>query len=124
MNSSKFALLMNRYFQMLVLSAKKHNAILTETNGDRAIINFGVPYTSPDDARHALDCALSIQKGIEDLNRKTDELGLPAIMVSIGVATGHGLCGAIGPTNLKRYAVIGRKLIIFDNVFRTCGSCN
>ena len=82
-----------------------------DTNGSFAQITFGIPFPNTNDASRAVDCALAVQKGLVELNKKTEDVGLPTIHISIGLSSGIGLCGAVGPSKMKKYTVMGSKFL-------------
>ena len=91
------------------------------------MLTFGAPYPSSDDASRAVDCALAIRKGLSELNKRTEEVGLPVVQASIGLSSGIGICGAIGAAKMKKYTVIGSKNLFvkltaffFFSIFRSC----
>ena len=77
------------------------------------MLTFGVPYPNTDDASRAVDCSLAIQKELTELNKRTEEVGLPTFHISIGISSGIGLCGAIGPSKMKKYTVMGSTFLSF-----------
>ncbi|KAJ2998221.1 hypothetical protein HDV02_004723 [Globomyces sp. JEL0801] len=107
---SKVSLLLNRFYDMILQASKRHNGIITQMNADSAVLIFGAPFSASDDIIRGLNASLDIKKGIEIMNKTSDEFSLPPIFVSIGVAMGPALCSPIGPTNLQCYQCIGEPI--------------
>ncbi|KAI8902992.1 hypothetical protein BC833DRAFT_571499 [Globomyces pollinis-pini] len=107
---SKVSLLLNRFYDMILQASKRHNGIITQMNADSAVLIFGAPFSASDDIIRGLNASLDIKKGIEIMNKTSDEFSLPPMFVSIGVAMGPALCSPIGPTNLQCYQCIGEPI--------------
>lgn len=101
LTQSKVNFLLSQYSQIVSDSAFEFNGIamtnvlgiLTEVQGFKATIVFGIPLLSSSDLTRCIDCSFKIRKLIDTFNTKSLEDGLPEIDISIGIATGDSLCG-------------------------------
>lgn len=114
LTTSKLVILMNRFYELvssvtLNYKGKKgvNLAVIVDSTADSTVIVFGAPFPSENDIFQSIDAALDIRQGLVELNKRNDELGLPPFSVSFGVSTGQAICSVAGPTQLKKYSVIG-----------------
>jgi adenylate cyclase len=75
--------------------------------GDGMLVLFGAPIWKPDHAERAVTCALAMQRGMDDVNRRSRTNGLPVIEMGIGIATGEVIVGNIGSLRRAKYGVVG-----------------
>lgn len=73
--------------------------------GDGALIVFGVPEPSPDDAARALLCARNLLRQINRWNLK--RRFYPPVRIGIGVHTGQVYCGLVGDDARLEFTILG-----------------
>src|ERR1700751_2633006 len=64
--------------------------------GDGLMVLFGYPVAQENDAERAARAAVSIQRGLAEVNRKNDDAGKPALHARIGIETGPVVIDAAG----------------------------
>jgi class 3 adenylate cyclase/CHASE2 domain-containing sensor protein len=97
---------LNRYFSFITDIIFEHKGTLDKFIGDAVMAVFGVPLECKDHALSALECALKIQKTIQDYNQESQFKDL-CLNVSIGIASGDMAAGNIGSKKRMDYTVIG-----------------
>ena len=100
---------LNRGMARMVPAVTRRGGMVNKFTGDGMLAVFGAPISrsEQEDARHALEAALEIQQGLEELNRSLEAEGLPLMRMRIGVHSGQVLAGSMGSTERLEYAVIG-----------------
>jgi adenylate cyclase len=83
-----------------------------ETIGDAVLVVFGAFNPLVKTAKIAIDAALDLQRGVVEMNKRSELLGLPQIVTSIGIATGPTLCTVVGIPKLQSYSIRGSKYMI------------
>jgi len=84
-----------------------HGGTLDKFLGDGLMATFGTPETTPQDAAHALDCALAMQQTMTDWNVVRTQMGQQPIRLSVGLHYGEVILGDIGSERRLEYAVLG-----------------
>jgi class 3 adenylate cyclase/predicted ATPase len=64
--------------------------------GDGLMVLFGYPVAQENDAERAVRAALSIQRALDELNRKNEDTGRPALTVRIAIDLGPVVVDATG----------------------------
>jgi adenylate cyclase len=74
---------------------------------------FGVPLARTteaeiqEDATHAIECALAMERMVIDLNRRWDARQLPKVGMRVGIYTGPLVVGSIGNSKRLEYSIHG-----------------
>jgi adenylate cyclase len=105
--------LLNSYFGVVAAAIHKHRGVIDKYIGD-AVMAFWTPPFSPGDD-HASDAclaALAQQEAIIALRSQLPEItGMrrapPKLTIRMGIATGEGVVGTIGPEAARSYTVVG-----------------
>jgi adenylate cyclase len=92
-------------FRRRVIAARAHGGVVDKFIGDGALIVFGVPEASPDDAARALACARRLDALIAGWNakRRFD----PPLRIGVGVHCGEILYGVVGDASRLELTVLG-----------------
>ena len=80
------------------------------TLGDGLLVYFGYPFAHEDDARRAVQAALGILDGIEQLTARLVTLRKLDLRVRVGVHTGPVVVGSIGDGERRENLALGRTL--------------
>jgi adenylate cyclase len=106
-NPEKVVRLLNRYFTAMSEIIFEFGGTLDKYIGDGLMAIFGAPTATPDDAKNALQSAVSMQKRLLILNNELKEDGFPEIQMGIGLHTGEATIGYIGSEIRSEYTAIG-----------------
>jgi adenylate cyclase len=99
--------LLNEYFEEMVEVVFRHGGILDKYIGDAIMALFGAPFTSPEDADHAVAVANEMMAALRLLNLRRLAAGSTALDIGIGIGTGEAVIGNIGSTKRLEYTAIG-----------------
>ncbi|PZU82407.1 MAG: adenylate/guanylate cyclase domain-containing protein [Shinella sp.] len=95
-----------RSFRSIVQRASRaHGGVIDKFVGDGAMVLFGVPQPSENDAARGLDCAREILRLIEERNASVE--AADRFSVGIGVHRGKVYCGIVGDDERREFTVIG-----------------
>jgi len=97
----------NNYLGTMADVVLARDGTIDEFIGDSVLGFFGAPVAREDDARRALLCALEMQRGMERVNLRNLEEGLPAVEMGIAVHTGDVVVGNIGSEKRAKYGAVG-----------------
>jgi class 3 adenylate cyclase len=111
LSPEKLSLLLNKFYDMVLSIVNKMGGLMFEHSADSAKVVFGAPESVYEKEKLAVDCALALKKGVEELNRKSEDHAIPPIQVSIGISSGIGYCASLGPKKLRQYSVLGDPII-------------
>ncbi len=109
------ALLIN-YLAVMAEIIQRYRGTVDELMGDGILAIFGAPVTEPDDCDRALACAVAMQRGIEEVNRRNREQNLPQIQIGIGLNTGEVVAGNIGSELRSKYGVVGHNVNLTSRI--------
>lgn len=99
---------LNGYFSLMVDIIKKHGGSIDKFIGDAIMALFGAPISYVDNAQRAVEAAMEMVKGLEEVN--TSILNFPEGMsfdIGIGIHYGEVIVGNIGSKEKTNYTVIG-----------------
>jgi len=114
--------LINNYLGTMADVILAHDGTIDEFIGDSVLGFFGAPVARGDDARRALVCALAMQKGMELVNLRNLDVGLPAVEMGIAVHTGEVVVGNIGSEKRAKYGAVGGHVNLTARIESyTCG---
>ncbi|HEX9094263.1 MAG TPA: adenylate/guanylate cyclase domain-containing protein, partial [Coriobacteriia bacterium] len=94
---------LNRYFDGMVNIVNRYEGTVNKYNGDNIMVIWGAPVDVDDEARKAVECALEMQKWIQNERAK----GGPDVSFGFGINTGHVVAGFLGAMGRMEYTVIG-----------------
>ncbi|MCT0212629.1 adenylate/guanylate cyclase domain-containing protein [Synechococcus sp. CS-1324] len=100
---------LNRGMAICVPAITERGGMVNKFTGDGFLAVFGAPLGKGEvaDAADAIDAALAIQHGLEQLNGELAADGEPAMRMRIGIHSGAVLAGSMGSSERLEYAVIG-----------------
>lgn len=99
--------LTNRIFTELTEVVHEHGGTLDKYIGDALMAFWGAPLASGHEAQQALDCALTMQRRLESINRWCSENGYPDIAMNIGMEAGEVTVGNLGSRQRRTYTALG-----------------
>ncbi|NND43911.1 MAG: response regulator [Xanthomonadales bacterium] len=99
--------LLNNYFGIMTPTIQKYDGVINEFLGDAILAIFGAPVERADHAEQAMACALEMQNGMNAVNQRNREMGLPEIEMGIALNTGEVVVGNIGSESRQKYGVVG-----------------
>jgi adenylate cyclase len=99
--------LLDAYFDMAGRIVTTHGGMVDKIVGDAVTAIFNAPFDLPDHPARALDCALALQAGAEELRHASlgQKLGLGP--TRIGLETGPAIVGDIGGSRKLDYTAYG-----------------
>jgi adenylate cyclase len=98
--------ILNRYFTLQVEVIFRHGGSLDKYIGDAIMAFWGAPLDDPDQAKHAVACALDMADTLLAFKVELGELGRN-FDVGIGVHSGPAVVGLIGSEKRREYTSIG-----------------
>jgi adenylate cyclase len=99
--------IMNKALTAQQKAVQKHGGMVDKYIGDAMMAIFNAPLDLESHENKAIDCALDIQKNMEDLNLEMLEKGLPPVAIGIGINTGYAVIGNMGSESRFDYTAIG-----------------
>ena len=99
--------MLNDYFELMVDVVFEHNGILDKFIGDAIMALWGAPVRRSDDALHAVQAAVAMQKKIVEFNASRIAAGKSPLKAGIGVHTGTVVVGNMGSSKALSYTAIG-----------------
>jgi adenylate cyclase len=90
-----------------------HGGVIDKYMGDSIMALFGVPIPRTSDAEisqdaaHAVQCALAMQRELIQLNQRWQAQQQPTIKMRIGIYTGPLVAGTVGSAERLEYTVFG-----------------
>ena len=102
--SDGLARLLTRFRALISATVDAHGGVVDKFIGDGALVAFGVPEPTGHEADDALACGQALLHAVAALS---EEPGMPAITVGIGVHYGEVWCGTIGDDHRVEFTVLG-----------------
>ena len=105
MDPKRLSVFIGSFRRRVLRAAVANGGVIDKFIGDGAMILFGLPEPSADDAKRAVDCAREIQRLLDRWNakRRFD----PPIQVAMGLHCGEVYCGVVGDTGRLEFTVLG-----------------
>ena len=94
---------LNRYFDGMVDVVNRFDGTVNKYNGDNIMVIWNAPIEVPQHARRAVECALEMQRWIQQERAK----GGPDVSFGFGINTGQVIAGFLGAKGRMEYTVIG-----------------
>lgn len=107
---------LNRYLGRMTEIIVGHGGTIDKFMGDSIMAVFGVPDPDPEDARHAVECAVDMQIAMEDFNRDYRNVGMPELFMGVGINTGAVMAGTLGSRLYSEYTVIGNEVNLASRI--------
>ncbi len=113
--------LLNTYLGTMSDIIMEHQGTVDEFIGDGILAIFGAPIIREDDADRAVQCALRMQRAVEDINREYSAAGLPSVRMGIGINTGEVVAGNIGSEKRSKYGIVGHNVNLTARIEQCTG---
>jgi adenylate cyclase len=107
---------LNEYFDAMTAAIFAHRGMINDFVGDAVMAVFGAPVPDPEHALHAVQSAAAMERGLDELNRRWAEEGLPPLRMGIGVHTGVVFAGNVGGAQRIKYTMIGDPVNVASRV--------
>jgi len=104
---------LNDYLAAITEEIQTYQGIVNKFTGDGLLAVFGVPIARhtpaaiAQDAQAAVACALSMEKRLEEINRRRRNQTLPLLQTRVGIFTGTVVVGSLGGHHRMEYGIIG-----------------
>lgn len=107
MDPKELSALMNEYLGAMTSIIRKRRGTLDKYIGDAIMAFWGAPVDDAEHARHAVETALAMQRGIRELDEPFARRNWPKLHIGVGVNTGVMTVGDMGSPVRKAYTVMG-----------------
>jgi len=107
MGPTELTQLINEYLGAMTDVIRANRGTLDKYIGDAIMAFWGAPLSDPENARHAVLTALSMQQALQALAEPFRARGWPALEIGIGINTGMMTVGDMGSRLRKAYTVMG-----------------
>jgi adenylate cyclase len=91
-------------------AAEQHGGVVDKFIGDGALLLFGVPAETDQDAARALECGRTLFRLVERWNAK--RAFNPPVQIGVGVHFGDVFCGVVGTDERLEFTVLGEPVNI------------
>jgi len=98
---------LNEYFSAMVEIVFSHQGTVDKFVGDMVMALFNAPLPDDKHADQAVQCAIEMQRKLEELNKDWKERGLPTLACGVGINSGEMIAGNVGSESIQSYTVIG-----------------
>ena len=99
--------IMNRALTAQQSAVQKHHGMVDKYIGDAMMAIFSAPLDLDFHENKAIECAIDIQKNMEELNIELATMDIPPVAIGIGVNTGYAIIGNMGSETRFDYTAIG-----------------
>jgi adenylate cyclase len=99
--------MLNQYLTPMTLIIHDRQGTIDKYIGDAVMAFWGAPVADPDHADKAVDAAIAMQEGLEELNQSFRKQGLPDVQIGVGINTGDMSVGNMGSRFRRAYTVLG-----------------
>jgi len=98
---------MNKALTIQADCVKEAGGMVDKFIGDAMMGVFNAPLDQDDHENAAIDCAIEIQRQMEELRHEMKKEGFPEVAIGIGVNTGDAVIGNMGSSSRFDYTYIG-----------------
>src|SRR5215472_3899683 len=99
--------MLNAYFPRMADIVFRRGGTLEKYIGDALMAVWGAPFQDPDDADHAVEAAVDMQKELSVLDAGWVASGRVPLRIHVGINTGIVAAGNIGSEQYLQYATVG-----------------
>ena len=98
---------MNEYLSAMTDIINDTGGVVDKYIGDAIMAFWGAPLLDSDQARHACESSLQMQRRLGELNKEWTTRGISEIKTRIGIASGDVVVGNMGSESRFNYTVMG-----------------
>ena len=104
---------LNEYMEAMATQVGRYGGVIEQYSGDAIVAIFGIPIARKSeveisrDAINAVECALSMEAILRNLNSAWRADNRPTLAMRIGIFTGPMVAGSLGSSDRMEYVVIG-----------------
>lgn len=99
--------MLNRYYNIMNhIIIEQYSGVIDKYIGDSIMAVFGMN-NDENMLSNAVECAIEMQKAMDEVNKKNIELGMPEIYMGIGISYGEVVLTRLGNTLHSELTVIG-----------------
>jgi len=99
--------LMNTYLTEMTVSIQKRRGTVDKYIGDAIMAFWGAPVADGHHAKHAVECALDMQKAVRTLDPAFRKKRWPLLHIGVGLNSGTMAVGDMGSRFRRSYTVMG-----------------
>ena len=99
--------IMNRALTAQQTAVQKHEGMVDKYIGDAMMAIFNAPLDLDFHENKSIECAVDIQKNMEELNVELATMDIPPVAIGIGINTGYAIIGNMGSDARFDYTAIG-----------------
>ncbi len=99
--------LLSEYFELLNRIVEDHNGTIIQFLGDSICAMWNAPIADSQHVDNACRCALALETGVHELNRRNRKAGLPELVTRFGAHTGPAVVGNVGARNRLQFTAMG-----------------
>lgn len=107
LDPQQLTLLMNEFLTPMTKIIHEHRGTIDKYMGDAIMAFWGAPLADNNHAEHALNAALAMNAGLNEMNKKFAAKNLPQIKMGFGLNTGNMVVGNMGSSFRTAYTVMG-----------------
>ena len=113
---AKVIVQLNEFLAAMTQLVFEYGGTLDKYIGDEIMALFGSPVSMEQHAHRAVECALSMQRKMEELGIRWKSEGREVLSASIGICTGNAVVGTIGCDQYVDYTAIGDTVNIASRI--------
>ena len=98
---------MNQLFAMMGKIIASHGGTIIDFIGDAVLAVFGAPKDNPEHRRAAVETAIKVLAGLDELNARWEKSGIAPLRIGVGIHTGEVVAGISGAGERKKFDVTG-----------------
>jgi len=99
--------ILNELFAMMGKVIVRHQGWVVDYIGDAVLAVFGAPKHDLSHARSAVQTAIEITDGLDELNTRWEKRGIAPLRIGIGIHSGEVVAGIVGSGERKKFSVTG-----------------
>jgi adenylate cyclase len=115
---------LNEYFSAMVEVVFRNRGTIDKFVGDMIMAIFNAPLPDPEHADHAVNCAIEMNRRLEELNRKWKLEGKAELRCGVGINSGEMIVGNVGAESIRSYTVIGDQVNLGARLESLCKDYN
>lgn len=108
--------LLNRYLGRMTEIILDYRGTIDEFLGDAVLAVFGAPRSDKDDTERAVQCAIAMQRAMEEINTQNIADELPELQMAIALNTGTVVAGNIGSERRAKYGFVGHAMNVTSRI--------